>query len=57
MLQTKDVFPHARFDLKLIEFAGSQKRGSPMHDFLIAFSFIAMLLIPCFATVQDDDAA
>ena len=25
-----------------------------MHDILIAFSFIAMLLIPCFATVQDE---
>ena len=28
-----------------------------MHDLLIAFSFVAMLLIPCFATVQDENAA
>ncbi len=28
-----------------------------MHDILVAFSFVAMLLIPCFATVQEDSVA
>ena len=28
-----------------------------MHDILIAFSFVAMLLIPCFATVQDESVS